>query len=34
MQGMTDLTYIRAEGLSMPDLKDTALEKGIESIKL
>jgi len=34
MQGMTDLTYIRAEGLSMPDLKDTALEKGIESIEL
>ncbi len=30
--GMTDVTVFRAEGLHMPVLQDTALEKGIESI--
>lgn len=30
--GMTDVTVIRAEGLSMPELKDVALEKAIENI--
>lgn len=32
--GMTDVTVIRAEGLSMPNLKDTAMEKAIEGIVL
>ncbi|RYE26720.1 MAG: FMN-dependent NADH-azoreductase, partial [Sphingobacteriales bacterium] len=30
--GMTDISIIRAEGASIPVVKDTALEKGIESI--
>jgi len=30
--GMTDVTVFRAEGASIPMVKDTALEKGIESI--
>lgn len=30
--GMTDVTVYRAEGLAMPELKDTALEKAVESI--
>lgn len=30
--GMTDLTVFRAEGLKVPGLKETALERGIESI--
>ncbi|WPQ66426.1 NAD(P)H-dependent oxidoreductase [Chitinophaga sancti] len=30
--GMTDLTVFRAEGLKVPGIKETALEKGIESI--
>mgnify|MGYP000424249992 CR=1 FL=1 len=30
--GMTDVTVFRAEGASIPVVKDTALEKGIESI--
>lgn len=30
--GMTDLTVFRAEGLKVPGLKETALEKGIGSI--
>ncbi|WP_294269925.1 NAD(P)H-dependent oxidoreductase [uncultured Chryseobacterium sp.] len=30
--GITDITIVRAEGLSLPDLQDTALEKGIQSI--
>ena len=30
--GMTDLTVFRAEGLHVPVVKDTALEKGIDSI--
>jgi len=30
--GMTDVTVYRAEGLNMPDLKDVALDKAIESI--
>ena len=32
--GNTDVTVFRAEGLAMPELKETALAKGIESIKL
>lgn len=32
--GMTDVTVFRVEGVNMPDLKETALEKGIESIKI
>lgn len=32
--GMTDLTAFRVEGLNMPDLKDQALDKAIENIKL
>jgi len=32
--GMTDITIIRAEGTSIPSLKDSALEKGIESIEI
>lgn len=30
--GITDITIVRAEGLSLPQLQDTALEKGIQSI--
>lgn len=30
--GITDITTFRAEGVNMPDLKETALQKGIESI--
>ncbi|WP_293312876.1 FMN-dependent NADH-azoreductase [Pedobacter sp. UBA5917] len=30
--GMTDITVYRAEGLNVPDLKDIALDKAIESI--
>ncbi|MDQ1098711.1 MULTISPECIES: FMN-dependent NADH-azoreductase [Chryseobacterium] len=30
--GITDISIVRAEGLSLPDLQDTALEKGIQSI--
>ena len=30
--GITDITIVRAEGLSLPQLQDTALEKGIRSI--
>lgn len=30
--GMTDVSVFRAEGVSMPVVQDTALEKGIESI--
>jgi FMN-dependent NADH-azoreductase len=32
--GMTDITVFRAEGLNMPDLKATALDKAVESIVL
>lgn len=32
--GMVDITAIRAEGLSMPNLKDEALDKAVESIVL
>ena len=32
--GMTDLTVVRAEGLHVPVIQDTALEKGISSIKI
>jgi FMN-dependent NADH-azoreductase len=32
--GMTDLTVFRAEGLHVPVVKDTALEKAIASIKI
>ena len=32
--GMTDVTVYRAEGLNVPDLKDVALDKAIESIAL
>jgi FMN-dependent NADH-azoreductase len=30
--GMTDVTVVRAEGTSLPGVKETALEKGINSI--
>jgi len=30
--GMTDITVFRAEGLNIPNVKDQALEKAIESI--
>lgn len=30
--GMTDLTVVRAEGLHIPVIQDTALEKGVHSI--
>lgn len=30
--GMTDISFVRVEGTGIPDLKDIALEKGIESI--
>ena len=30
--GMTDITVFRAEGLNIPELKDNALDKAIESI--
>lgn len=32
--GMTDVTVIRAEGLKVPDLKDNAMDKAIESIQI
>ncbi|SDF51470.1 FMN-dependent NADH-azoreductase [Mucilaginibacter pineti] len=32
--GMTDVTVFRAEGLSIPDLQATALDKAVESIVL
>jgi FMN-dependent NADH-azoreductase len=32
--GMTDITVLRVEGLAVPDLKDTALEKAVESIEV
>lgn len=32
--GMTDMTAYRAEGLKMPNLQDTALDKAIESIAI
>lgn len=32
--GMTDLTAFRAEGLKVPELKDNALQKAIESIQI
>lgn len=32
--GMTDVTVYRAEGLNVPDVKDVALDKAIESIAL
>ncbi|KPH15241.1 FMN-dependent NADH-azoreductase [Chryseobacterium sp. ERMR1:04] len=32
--GMTDVTVIRAEGLKVPGLKELAMEKAIESIKI
>ncbi|MCO6149464.1 FMN-dependent NADH-azoreductase [Flavobacterium sp. NRK1] len=32
--GMTDVTIFRAEGLHVPVIQDTALEKGINSIKI
>jgi FMN-dependent NADH-azoreductase len=32
--GMTDVTVIRAEGLNMPHLKDTAMAKAVEGIVL
>lgn len=32
--GITDITVVRAEGLSMPDTQATALQKGIDSIKV
>ncbi|MBS1522667.1 MAG: NAD(P)H-dependent oxidoreductase [Bacteroidetes bacterium] len=32
--GITDVTTFRVEGVNMPDLKETALQKGIESIVL
>lgn len=32
--GMTDVTVIRAEGLKVPDLKDYAMEKAIDSIRI
>jgi FMN-dependent NADH-azoreductase len=30
--GITDVSVFRAEGLNLPHLQETALEKGIESI--
>ncbi|GGH58648.1 FMN-dependent NADH-azoreductase [Filimonas zeae] len=32
--GMTDVSVIRAEGLNMPHLKDTAMQKALENIVL
>ena len=32
--GMTDVTAFRVEGVNMPDLKDSALEKAIEKITI
>jgi FMN-dependent NADH-azoreductase len=32
--GMTDIAAFRVEGVAVPDLKDTALEKGIASISI
>jgi FMN-dependent NADH-azoreductase len=32
--GLTDITFVRAEGLALPDLKDTALEKAIGHLQL
>lgn len=30
--GLTDISFVRAEGTALPGIQDTALEKGIESI--
>jgi FMN-dependent NADH-azoreductase len=30
--GLTDISFVRAEGIAIPGVQDTALEKGIESI--
>ena len=32
--GMTDIQAVRAEGISVPGIQDTALEKGIQSIRV
>jgi FMN-dependent NADH-azoreductase len=32
--GLTDITILRVEGTSVPDLKDTALEKAVNAISL
>jgi len=32
--GLTDITILRVEGTSIPDLKDTALEKAVNAISL
>ncbi len=32
--GLTDITTFRVEGANMPDLKETALQKGIDSIAM
>jgi FMN-dependent NADH-azoreductase len=32
--GMTDLTVFRAEGLKVPGVKELAMERAIESIKI
>ena len=32
--GMTDLTVFRAEGINIPGLKESALEKGIAAINI
>ena len=32
--GMTDITVFRVEGINMPDLKEVALDKAIESINV
>jgi FMN-dependent NADH-azoreductase len=30
--GLTDVTFVRVEGLNIPEVKDSALEKAIASI--
>jgi len=32
--GITDITFIRAEGLRLAGIKETAFEKGVESISI
>ena len=32
--GMTDVTVVRAEGLSIPDLQATAVQKGLDSVTI
>lgn len=32
--GMTDVTVVRAEGLSIPDLQATAVQKGLDSVEI